>query len=298
VPNDRPAVTDIRAAVDAWVAALSLERIAPGAFRAAAPPGGRRRTFGGMTMGQALVAAAHAVATELQAPSSVHCEFVRPGDPQVPIEFGATVTSTGRRFSTCTVVARQSRRVLFTLLARFHGHDAGLEFQAATPAKAPPPEALPDFPTHLAPHAAKVPDWSAGDSPIDVRMIDEGLRSGYRSWIRIGDGSTGARPPAGDIDRSLLGACGLLYAGDMTLIGTAPTPFGRAWSDDGVAIASLDHAMWLHRPFDIDGWLLYDQRVLSVAGSRALALGELYTSDGVLVATVMQHGLVELGRRS
>ena len=94
--------------------------------------------------------------------------------------------------------------------------------------------------------------------------------------------------------RPLVGACGLLYAGDMTLIGTAPTPFGRAWSDEGVAIASLDHAMWFHRAFDVDEWLLYEQKVLSVVGSRALALGEMYTADGRLVATVMQNGLLGL----
>jgi acyl-CoA thioesterase II len=287
-------MTAIGAALDEWLAALTVERLGPSTFRGFAPPGRRRRTFGGMVMGQALVAAAHDVTTELRTPLSVHCEFVRTGDPQLPIDFAATATSAGRRFATCTVVARQTDRVMFTLLARFHAADAGPEFQAGIPSGAPVPDSLADYPTYLALHAAKVPDWSAGNSPIDVRMIEEGRASGHRSWIRIGDGSTGVRASGGDIDRPVIGACGLLYAGDMTLIGTAPTPFGHAWSDDGVAIASLDHAMWLHRPFDIDGWLLYEQRALSVAGSRALALGAMYTADGLLVATVAQSGLVEL----
>ena len=286
-------MTEIDAAVDEWLAALILESLGPSTFRGLAPPGRRKRTFGGMAMGQALVAAAHDVATDRHTPQSVHCEFVRAGDPQLPIDFDVTPTSAGRRFATRTVIAHQADGVLFTVLVRFHTDDDGPDFQAAVPAEAPAPESLPDFPTHLAPHTDKVPDWASGNSPIDMRVIDEGDATAQRSWVRIGGGSTAVRV-SGAVGVSVVGACGLLYAGDMTLIGTAPTPFGRAWSDDGVSIASLDHAMWLHRPFDIDEWLLYDQRVLSVAGSRALARGEMYTADGRLVATVMQNGLVDL----
>ena len=283
--------------IDDWLAALRLERLAPATFRGFALPGRRRRVFGGMAMGQALVAAAHGVATDLRTPLSVHCEFVRAGDPQLPIDFDTTATSAGRRFATCTVQARQADRVLFTLLARFHAHDPGPEFQAHVPDEAPGPDSLADYPTHLAPHAARVPDWASGHSPIDVRVIEEGSPSGQRSWVRIGDGSTRRRLPGGAIDVPVVGACGLLYAGDMTLMGTAPTPFGLVWSDEGVSAASLDHAMWFHRAFDVDQWLLYEQKVLSVAGSRALALGEMYTADGRLVATVMQSGILELAER-
>jgi acyl-CoA thioesterase-2 len=282
------------AAVDRWLAALTLEQIAPATFRGFAPPGGRRRTFGGMVMGQALVAAAHDVATERHRPLSVHCEFVRAGDPQHPIVFEVTATSDGRRFATRTVVGRQGDRLLFTVLARFHADDAGPDFQVGVPADAPAPAALPDYRTHIAALADKLPDWAAGDSPIDVRMVGKAGMSGQRSWLRIGDRSTTERLADSAVDTSIVGVCGLLYASDMTLIGTAPLPFGREWSDDGVAIASLDHAMWIHRRFDLDGWLLYEQRAVSVAGARALCLGEIHAADGSLVATVVQNGLLEL----
>jgi acyl-CoA thioesterase-2 len=287
-------VIDMGAAIDRWLAALTLAQLAPSTFRGFAPPGRRRRTFGGMVMGQALVAAAHGMATARQRPLSVHCEFVRAGDPALPIEFDVAATSGGRRFTTRTVVGRQGDRLLFTVLARFHADDAGPDFQVEVPVAAPAPAALPDFPTHVAANADRVPDWADGDSPIDVRMIEEAGMSGQRSWVRIGDGSASGRLASGDVDASIVAVCGLLYASDMTLIGTAPKPFGRAWSDDDVVLASLDHAMWFHRGFDLDGWLLYGQRVLSVAGARALCLGEIYATDGSLVATVIQGGLLEL----
>jgi acyl-CoA thioesterase II len=290
--DGRVTMTAMASAIDEWLAALALKQVAPSTFRGFAPPGRRSRTFGGMTMGQAVVAAATGINTDRHVIRSVHCDFIRAGDPQLPVDFDVAPTSDGRTFATRRVVARQDEATLFNLLARFHSSESGDDFQSSMPRGLPAPTSLADYPTHIAPHAAKVPDWADGRLPIDVRVIEAAEPTGQRSWVRIGDGHAGEQLAACSIDTVVLRACGLLYASDMTLIGSTLVPFGRSWTDDGVQIASLDHAMWFHRPFDVDGWLLYDQRVLSVESSRGLALGQMYAADGQLVATVMQDGLV------
>jgi acyl-CoA thioesterase II len=290
--DGRVTMTAMASAIGEWLSALALEQVATSTFRGFAPPGRRSRTFGGMTMGQALVAAATGINSNRHVIRSVHCDFIRAGDPRLPVDFDVTPTSDGRTFVTRRVVARQDELTLFNLLARFHSPESGDDFQSSMPTGLPAPTSLADYPTHVAPHAAKVPDWADGRLPIDVRMIEEGRPAGQRSWVRVGDGNAGEQLGVSSIDTALLRACGLLYASDMTLIGSALAPFGRSWTDDGVQIASLDHAMWFHRPFDVDGWLLYDQQVLSVESSRGLTLGQMYTSDGQLVATVVQDGLV------
>ncbi|MEY2522610.1 MAG: acyl-CoA thioesterase [Ilumatobacteraceae bacterium] len=290
--DGRVTMTAMASAIDEWLSALALEQVAASTFRGFAPLGRRSRTFGGMTMGQALVAAGTGIDIDRHVIRSVHCDFIRAGDPRLPVDFDVVPTSDGRTFATRRVVARQDEATLFNLLARFHSPESGDDFQSSMPTGMPSPTSLVDYPTHIAPHAAKVPDWADGRLPIDVRMIEEGGPTGQRSWVRIGDGSAGEELAASSIDTPVLHACGLLYASDMTLIGSALVPFGRSWTDDGVQIASLDHAMWFHRPFDVDGWLLYDQQVLSVESSRGLALGRMYSADGHLVATVVQDGLV------
>ena len=295
--DGRATMTAMASAVDEWLTALALEQVATSTFRGFALPGRRIRTFGGMTMGQALIAASIGINADRHVIRSVHCDFIRSGDPQLPVEFDVTATSDGRTFVTRRVVARQDESTLFNMLARFHAHERGDYFQSSMPTASPAPTSLPDYPTHIAAHAAKVPDWADGRLPIDVRMIEEGRPTGQRSWVRLGDGSAGEQLAASSIDTSLLRACGLLYASDMTLIGSALAPLGRSWTDDGVQIASLDHAMWYHRPFNVDGWLLYDQQVISVESSRGLALGQMYAEDGQLVATIAQDGLVRGGPR-
>jgi acyl-CoA thioesterase-2 len=286
----------MKAAIDNWLSALALDELAPGVYRGFAAPGRRQRTFGGMSMGQALVAATGGVDTDRLIPRSVHCEFVRAGDPKVPIDYDVAATSDSRNFATRAVRARQSDRVLFDMLVRFHALADGAEFQREVPDDAPAPESLPEYQSHLAPYADKAPDWAAGDLPIDVRIIDPATSDGQRAWIRIGDGTVGGRLGACAVAPAVVRACGLLYAGDMTLSGTAVLPFGRHWTDADVQLASLDHAIWFHRDTEIDDWLLYDQRVLSVAGSRALAIGQMYDAAGTLVATVAQDGLLRFAQ--
>ena len=269
------------AAFDEWLDALRVRPVAPGRFRAFGSPGRRTRIFGGLVMGQALAAAAHDVDSTRLTPLSVHCDFVRAGDPHAAVDLEVTATSDGRTFATRTVVARQADRVLITMLARFHVAEPGAELQALTPPPAPPPEGLVAFSAHLAPHAARAPDWADGNLPVDVRVIDEAgpSRPLQRSWLRVGDAEW-EREPGDDPPTPVLAACGVLYGSDMALIGTAPAAFGHSWTDDGVQLATLDHAVWFHRLPALGEWLLYEQQLSAVAGGRALAHGRMYTADG------------------
>ena len=213
------------------------------------------------------------------------------------VDLDVTATSDGRTFATRTVVARQADRVLITMLARFHVAEPGAEFQALTPPPAPPPEGLIAFSAHLAPHAARAPDWADGNLPVDVRVIDEAgpSRPLQRSWLRVGDAEWEREPD--DPPTPVLAACGVLYGSDMALIGTAPAAFGRSWTDDGVQLATLDHAVWFHRLPALGEWLLYEQQLSAVAGGRALAHGRMYTAAGRIVASVAQQALFRLPER-
>jgi acyl-CoA thioesterase-2 len=155
-----------------------------------------------------------------------------------------------------------------------------------------PPESLPDFHTRMAPYADRLGDWYGRPRPIDVRYVDgdplariDNPRSGQHVWMRA-DG----RLP----DDSVLHACVVTYASDMTLLDTTLLPFGLSWGDERIQMASLDHAMWFHRPFRADEWLLYQQRAISTSASRGLAGGSIFTGDGRLVVDVVQEGLIRI----
>jgi acyl-CoA thioesterase II len=268
-----------------FLASLELEARDDG-FRGTTPAGRRQRTFGGLVMGQALVAAARTLDGAPLPARSLHTVFVRAGDPGQPIEFSVERVSDGRVFAIRRLTARQGEATLFHAFARF-GFDApGPAFQMARPpAGLPAPASLPDFPTHLAPHRELVPDWADGDVPIDARVIDEPSSTSQLMWFRAA-GALG--------DEAIIHACMLLYASDMTLLGVAARPHGHLWSDPGVIMASLDHTIWFHGPCRADEWLLYEQRAMAHASSLALVTGSIYAGDGHLMASVAQDGLVRL----
>jgi acyl-CoA thioesterase-2 len=158
------------------------------------------------------------------------------------------------------------------------------------PDDVPAPESLPDFRTRMAPHREALGDWYDRPRPIDLRHVDlapeerEGaLAPHQRVWLR----ADGVLP-----DDPTLHACVLTYASDMTLLDTTLSAHGIAWVDDSVQMASLDHAMWFHRPFRADDWLLYDQDTPSTSHARGLAHGTIFTRDGQLVVSVVQEGLI------
>ncbi len=278
-------------ALDELVNLLDLEAIEVNLFRGVSPDESRQRVFGGQVAGQALVAATRTVEPGRQV-HSLHAYFLRPGDPNMPILYEVDRIRDGKSFTTRRVVAIQNGRAIFNLQASFHILEPGLDFQVAIPSDVPPPESLPDFRTRMAPYKDKMGEMYDRPRPIDVRYVDtdpltrEGVKEqGQRVWLRA-DG----RLP----DHPTLHACILTYASDMTLLDTALLPFGMSWETPGMQMASLDHAMWFHRPFRADEWLLYDQRSMSTGGARGLAGGSIYTADGTLAVSVVQEGLVRL----
>ena len=286
------------AALDDLLAILDLEPIEENIFRGHSPQEQRQRVFGGQVAGQALVAAGRTV--EQGRVHSLHAYFLRPGDATVPILFEVDRIRDGRSFTTRRVVAIQHGMAIFNLQASFHVDEPGLEHSMPMPSGLADPESLPTMAELLAPHRERIGDlggWWTRRRPIDVRYAEPSLppplRSGgegatqQRVWIR----ADGVLP-----DDPLLHACVVAYASDMTLLDTSVLPHGIRWLDGTLMLASLDHAMWFHRPFRADEWLLYDQDTPAAHGARAFARGEIFSADGHLVVSVAQEGLVRSRR--
>jgi acyl-CoA thioesterase-2 len=284
-----------QAALDELVALLDLETIEVNIFRGTTPDENRQRVFGGQVAGQALVAAARTIDEADRLVHSLHAYFLRPGDPTVPILYEVDRIRDGRSFSTRRVVAIQHGRAIFNLQTSFHTAETGPDHQLPMPTGMGDPDELDDFHTRMAPYAEQLGDWYHRPRPIDLRYVDgdpmsrKGVPSTtQRVWLR----ANGVLP-----DDPVLHACIATYASDMTLLDTTVLPFGLSWESPGMQMASLDHAMWFHRPFRADDWLLYDQAALSTASSRGLAGGAIFTADGRLAVSVVQEGLARVGTR-
>ena len=278
-------------ALDSLVSLLDLEDLEVNIFRGTSPQEGSQRVFGGQVLGQALVAAGRTV--ERGVTNSFHAYFLRPGDPSTPILYQVDRTKDGRAFTTRRVIAIQHGRAIFHLEASFHAPERGPEHQDAMP-DAPHPETLPSWDERMAPVVRAAPEqlrsWLERERPIETRyvtdvdpMASEKLPPRLLVWIRA-DG----RLP----DEPLQHQCVLAYASDMTLLDTAALPHGISWVDRGFQTASLDHAMWFHRAFRADEWLLYAQESPAAAGARGFSTGRVFTRDGSLVASVVQEGLM------
>jgi acyl-CoA thioesterase-2 len=189
-------------------------------------------------------------------------------------------------------VAIQHGRAIFNLQASFHDTEPGPDHQLAMPEGMGEPTDLPDFRTRMAPYADRMGDWYDRPRPIDLRYVDGDpmSRKGEPSteqhvWMRA-DGEL----PGDDV----LHACVVTYASDMTLLDTTLLPFGLGWDSPGIQMASVDHAMWFHRPFRADEWLLYAQQAVSTSSARGLARGGIFTRDGELAVSVVQEGLARI----
>jgi acyl-CoA thioesterase-2 len=277
-------------ALDALLGILDLEELEVNLFRGRSPQEDSQRVFGGQVLGQALIAAGRTV--ERDAAHSFHAYFLRPGDPKIPILYQVDRTRDGKSFTTRRIIAIQRGRAIFHLEASFQRHEPGPEHQDGMPA-APAPESLPDFHERLAPLARKAPSevqrWLASERPIDLRYVTpfdpiepEKLPPRQLVWLRA-DGTLA--------DSRLCIQCVVAYASDLTLLDTAALPHGISWIGRGWQIASLDHAMWFHRDFRADEWLLYEQQSPVAAGARGFTSGRLFTRDGALVVSVVQEGL-------
>jgi acyl-CoA thioesterase-2 len=271
---------------------MDLEDLEVNLVRGRSLQEGSQRVFGGQVLGQALVAGGRTVPAERLA-HSFHAYFLRPGDPATPILYQVDRTRDGRSFTTRRVTAIQRGLAIFHLEASFHASERGPEHREEMP-EVPDPELLPTWGERmeaLADRAQGQPGpWFLRDRPIDIRHVTwfdpldpEKLPPRLLVWLR----AAGALP-----DAPRLHQCVVAYASDMTLLDTVALPHAIAWIDPTWQIASLDHAMWFHRPFRADEWLLYAQESPVAAGARGFATGKLFTRDGSLVVSVVQEGLI------
>ncbi|MBB2498301.1 acyl-CoA thioesterase II [Amycolatopsis echigonensis] len=275
--------------LDKLVALLDLEKIEENIYRGVSPAHSSVRVFGGQVAGQALVAAGRTVPEERRV-HSLHAYFIRGGDPSVPIVYEVDRIRDGRSFTTRRVVAVQHGKAIFSLSASFQKDEPGIDHGETMP-DVPDPESLPTFPELTAGYGLR---FSEIPRPIDIRYIGEppwvtrttGERpTHHRVWMRA-DGTLA--------DSQLLHVCVLAYASDMTLLDSVLARHGVYWDVDKVLGASLDHALWFHRPFRADEWFLYDSTSPSASGARGLATGRFFTRDGRHVATVVQEGLLRV----
>ena len=277
------------AALAELVDILQIEEIDHNYFRGRNPnEDDQQRIYGGQVAAQSLMAAGRTVQQGL--PHSMHCYFLRPGDPSIPILFQVERTRDGRSFSSRHVFAIQHGRPIFSMDASFHIDEDGLRYNSAMPV-VPDPEELPTFEERVAPFIEQLGSWAEGERSIDLRLCDprdskpeEWVSPQSRAWIR----SNGSLP-----DDDLLHACIFAYASDMTMLDTTLRPHGLTWCpEDYLIVASLDHAIWFHQRFRADEWLLYDQETTVTAHARGFARASIFTRHGNIVASVTQEGLI------
>lgn len=262
-------------------------------FEGRSPQTGWQRVFGGLVIGQALVAAQRTM-RPLRHVHSLHCYFMRPGDPKVPIRYDVDMIRDGGSFSTRHVVALQNDRPIFSLSASFQMDEQGLEHSFDMPEGVPDPETLMSEKELVAGFIDRVPEnvrryWGR-ERPIELRPVslvhyvsNEKLPPRQDVWLR----ATGPVPA----DRAVQAAL-LAYLSDMTLLDTSLFAHGRSIFDPGLQVASLDHAMWFHRSDPLDDWLLYTQDSPNTSGGRGFTRGSLYNRKGTLIASVAQEGLI------
>jgi acyl-CoA thioesterase-2 len=271
-------------AVDRLMGLLDLERVGPDRYRTDNPdPGWGHRVFGGQVAAQAIRAAVATVEPD-RYPHSLHAYFIRPGRPGVPIDFDVERTRDGRSFTTRRVLARQRDEVIFEMSTSFHVTEPGVDYQMPLRTDVPAPAEVSD-------RVSFIPDEARDWLPVELREVgasppDEHgwYASTRRVWMRV------KRPL---VDDSLLHACMLTYLSDMGAVMGARAPL-KEQPVSRLMAASLDHAVWFHRPIRADEWFLYDLHAVSNAGARGLTRGTMHAIDGVLGVSVAQEALLRV----
>ena len=273
---------------------LDLEEIEKNHYRATSPNEGWQRVYGGQVIGQALVAASNTVEEDRQA-HSLHGYFLRPGDTTIPILYKVDRIRDGRSFTTRRVVAIQNGQPIFAMSISFQVEEPGLEHQFPMP-DAPDPESLPDE-SDL--RAEQTKDWPKEfqesftiSSAIQIRWVDpldfvepQAAPPHQMCWMRA---------PEHLPDDPRLHQCVLAYLSDWSLLDTSTRPHAISYVQNEVQMASLDHAMWFHRNFRADEWLLYVQDSPSASGARGFNRGLVYNQAGELIASTTQEGLMRI----
>jgi acyl-CoA thioesterase-2 len=279
-------------AIDSLLAILDLERLEDNLFRGRSPQQSWQRVFGGQVLGQALMAAVRTV-DGARVAHSLHAYFLIGGDPASPIVYSVERVRDGGSFSTRRVTAIQHGRPIFVMSASFHKAEPGYDHAGEMP-KVPMPEELPseqELKARLIAHLpANMRSYWERERPIEMRPVDvsryfarEPRKPEQYLWMR----ATGALP-----DDFPLHQCVLAYASDFSLLDTALIAHGKLMFDKDIQLASLDHALWFHRPFRADEWLLYAQDSPSSHGARGFCRGSVFTRTGELIASVAQEGLM------
>lgn len=273
------------------LALLELEQLEVNLFRGESRDIGAPQVFGGQVLGQALVAASRTV--EGRVVHSLHAYFLRRGDCNAPIVYTVDRSRDGRSFSSRRVVAIQHGEQIFTMAASFQEPEGGLDHQIPMP-QVPPPEELADTTRPPAAFLARLPERRRrlleAPRPFEFRMVEPFDYLQPRKalperhvWFRAV-----ARLP----DDEVLHRCLLAYVSDFNLLDTATLPHGTMYLTGEVVLASIDHAMWFHRAFRLDEWLLYAVDSPSASGARGFAHASVFSRDGRLVASTAQEGLV------
>ncbi len=273
---------------------LELEKLDENLYRSAHKNEGWFRVYGGQVLAQALLSASHTVPDDRHV-HSLHAYFLRPGDLKQPIIFQVDRIRDGRSFTTRRVVAMQHGKAILNMAASFQIPEEGLSHQAQMP-DVPPPEECANRKEMAEQFRGKVSDdlldRFSRQFAVDLRHVD--INSLFDNtpkepvtsvWFRVNT----ERPAYYDRHAHMLA-----YASDMTLLQTSLRPHGQSLFDPKLQIASLDHAMWFHRPFRTDDWLLYAQDSPSSSQARGFNRGNIFTRDGVLVASVCQEGLMRV----
>lgn len=269
------------------LAQFQLQQTGELSFRGPQPRTELQRLFGGQVLAQTLVAAARTVTPE-RVPNSLNAYFLRPGAPDTALDFEVQPMRDGRTFSNRRILARQGERVIFEMTASFQEPEPGLDHSAVEPADVAPPEASPELAEVLGRRfgsgGALISEWDA----LEVRLASrpEPTRNGgsMRAWVR-----TREEMP----DDPLLNLAVLAYLSDMTLLSVTTIPHEVEFLSPKLQFASIDHAMWFHRPARVDRWLLYDMISPSASNARGFAMGRLF-EGGVAVASCAQEGLIRV----
>ena len=279
-------------ALGALLSLLDLEQLEVNLFRGHSQPTGFTRVYGGQVLAQSVVAAQRTV-TEPRSMHSMHAYFLLAGDPKVPIVFEVERVRDGGSFTTRRVKAVQHGQAIFVMSVSFHKEEASYDHQAAMP-DVPGPDELPNETELRAAMVDKLPagfkSYFAREQPMIVKAVEaerylsrKPAKPVQHIWMR----ANGKLP-----DDPRIHQCILTYASDFTLLDTALIPHGKLMFDTDIQLASLDHAIWLHRPFRADEWLLYAQDSPSATGARGFCRGNIFRQDGTLVASTVQEGLI------
>ena len=281
------------ASLDEVVRLLDLEKLEEGLFRGSQPvESDLPRVFGGQVASQALMAAQHTVPDDRNV-HSLHLYFILGGDPSIPIVYDVENVRDGRSFTTRRVAARQHGEIIFYMTASFQVDEPGWDHQDQMP-DVPSPENSTTMDELIASFNPSAADhWKREWSSFDVRYVGDNraeddpqrqlVPAVQRLWFR----ADGTLPKSRRVHNAAF-----TYISDLSLLGASLVPHGQVIGSPNVQPASLDHTIWFHRPIAADEWLLYDQTSPSASGARGLSTARVFSTDGTLVATVAQEGLI------